>query len=143
MAIAPYFGSIEYFSNLISNEYLIEVNDYFVKHERTKDKPIHSIGLYLLMTYVCFFSIEATRMLNVADGLYTMVIGGFGMVAPVQGGIGAYHYIVKVGLMILDVSEDSAILFATVVHTAQTLMTLSVGGISILMVFLSKRKAKQ
>ena len=98
--------------------------------------------MYLLMTYVCFFSIEATRMLNVADGLYTMVIGGFGMVAPVQGGIGAYHYIVKVGLMILDVSEDSALLFATVVHTAQTLMTLSVGGISILMVFLSKRKAK-
>ena len=99
--------------------------------------------MYLLMTYVCFFSIEATRMLNVADGLYTMVIGGFGMVAPVQGGIGAYHYIVKVGLMILDISEDSALLFATVVHTAQTLMTLSVGGISILMVFLSKRKAKQ
>ena len=90
-----------------------------------------------------FFSIESTRMLNVADGLYTMVIGGFGMVAPVQGGIGAYHYIVKVGLMILDVSEDSSLLFATVVHTAQTLMTLSVGGISILMVFLSKRKAKQ
>ena len=99
--------------------------------------------MYLLMTYVCFFSIEATRMLNIADGLYTMVIGGFGMIAPVQGGIGAYHYIVKVGLMILDISEDSALLFATVVHTAQTLMTLSVGGISILMVFLSKRKAKQ
>ena len=99
--------------------------------------------MYLLMTYVCFFSIEATRMLNIADGLYTMVIGGFGMVAPVQGGIGAYHYIVNVGLMILDVSEDSALLFASVVHTAQTLMTLSVGGISILMVFLSKRKAEQ
>ena len=57
--------------------------------------------MYLLMTYVCFFSIDATRMLNIADGLYTMVIGGFGMVAPVQGGIGAYHYIVKIGLMIL------------------------------------------
>lgn len=99
--------------------------------------------MYLLMTYVCFFSIEATRILNIVDGLYTMVIGGFGMVAPVQGGIGAYHYIVKVGLMILDISEDSSLLFATVVHTAQTLMTLSVGGISILMVFLSKRKAKQ
>ena len=99
--------------------------------------------MYLLMTYVCFFSIEATRMLNIADGLYTMVIGGFGMVAPVQGGIGAYHYIVKVGLMILDVSEDSALLYASVVHTAQTLMTLCVGGISILMVFLSKRKAEQ
>ena len=99
--------------------------------------------MYLLMTYVCFFSIEATRMLNVADGLYTMVIGGFGMVAPVQGGIGAYHYIVKVGLMILDVSESSALLFATVVHTAQTLMTLGAGGLSILMLFLSKSKVKK
>lgn len=99
--------------------------------------------MYLLMTYVCFFSIEATQMLSLADGLYTMVIGGFGMVAPVQGGVGAYHYIVKVGLMILDISEDSALLFATVVHTAQTLMTLSFGGISILMLFLTKRKSKQ
>ena len=98
--------------------------------------------MYLLMTYVCFFSIEETQILNLADGLYTMVIGGFGMVAPVQGGIGAYHYIVKVGLMILDISESSALLFATVVHTAQTLMTLGAGGISIFMVFLSKRKVK-
>ena len=98
---------------------------------------------HFVILLICFFSIETTRMLNVVDGLYTMVIGGFGMIAPVQGGIGAYHYIVKVGLMILDVSEDSALLFASVVHTAQTLMTLCIGGISILMVFLSKRKAEQ
>ena len=96
--------------------------------------------MYLLMTYVCFFSIEATKLLSLTDGLYTMVIGGFGMVAPVQGGIGAYHYIVKMGLMIIGISENAALLFATVVHTAQTLMTLFVGGISVLMVFLSKRK---
>jgi len=98
--------------------------------------------MYLLMTYVCFFAISATSMLDIVDGLYTMVIGGFGMVAPVQGGIGAYHYIVKTGLVLLDISEDSALLFATVVHTAQTLMTLAFGGISILMVFLSNKKVK-
>ncbi len=99
--------------------------------------------MYLLMTYVCFFSIEAMRMLNVVDGLYTMVIGGFGMVVPVPGGSGSYHIIVKEGLMFLDFSEQTSILFASVVHAAQTLMTLSVGGISILMIFLTKRKAKQ
>ena len=80
-------------------------------------------------------------MLTLIDGLYAMIIGGYGMVAPVQGGIGAYHYIVKEGLMLISISEDSALLYATIVHTAQTLMTLSVGGISILMVFLTKRKA--
>ena len=63
-------------------------------------------------------------MLTLVDGLYSMIIGGYGMVAPVQGGIGAYHYIVKEGLMLISISEDSALLYATIVHTAQTLMTL-------------------
>ena len=45
--------------------------------------------------------------------------------------------------MLINISENSALLFATIVHAAQTLMTLSVGGISILMLFLSKRKAKK
>lgn len=97
--------------------------------------------MYLLMTYVCFFSINETIMLTLVDGLYTMVIGGLGMVAPVQGGIGAYHYIVKTGLTLLDIPESSALLFATVVHTAQTLMTLLFGGISILMIFLTSKKS--
>ena len=70
------------------------------------------------------FAIEATQVLKPFDGLFVMVIGGLGMVAPVQGGIGAYHLVVKIGLMILGISNDAALLFATVVHTCQTLMTL-------------------
>ena len=98
--------------------------------------------MYYLMTYVCFFAIESTQLLSPIDGLFIMVIGGLGMVAPVQGGIGAYHLVVKIGLMILGISADAALLFATIVHTCQTLMTLFVGSISLLMLFLSKRKAK-
>lgn len=98
--------------------------------------------MYYLMTYVCFFAIESTQLLSPIDGLFIMVIGGLGMIAPVQGGIGAYHLVVKIGLMILGISADAALLFATVVHTCQTLMTLFVGSISLLMLFLSKRKAK-
>lgn len=98
--------------------------------------------MYYLMTYVCFFAIESTQLLSPIDGLFIMVIGGLGMVAPVQGGIGAYHLVVKIGLMILGISADAALLFATLVHTCQTLMTLFVGSVSLLMLFLSKRKAK-
>ncbi|MEE3037424.1 MAG: lysylphosphatidylglycerol synthase transmembrane domain-containing protein [Bacteroidota bacterium] len=98
--------------------------------------------MYVLMTYICFFSITETRVLSILDGLYAMVIGGFGMVAPVQGGFGAYHVIVTEGLVLLGISEESSFLFATIVHTAQTLMTLAFGGISILMVFLSNKKLK-
>ena len=98
--------------------------------------------MYYLMTYICFFAIESTQLLSPIDGLFIMVVGGLGMVAPVQGGIGAYHLVVKIGLMILGISADAALLFATLVHTCQTLMTLFVGSISLLMLFLSKRKAK-
>ena len=128
-------------------EFIIGVKDGFKSIHGLENKAIfwaHTLLIwimYLMMTYICFFSIEATQMLTLVDGLYAMIIGGYGMVAPVQGGIGAYHYIVKEGLMLISISEDSALLYATIVHTAQTLMTLSVGGISILMVFLTKRKA--
>jgi hypothetical protein len=128
-------------------EFIIGVKDGFKSIHGLENKAIfwaHTLLIwimYLMMTYICFFSIEATQMLTLIDGLYAMIIGGYGMVAPVQGGIGAYHYIVKEGLMLISISEDSALLYATIVHTAQTLMTLSVGGISILMVFLTKRKA--
>lgn len=45
----PYFGSIEYFSYLISNEYLIEVNDYFVKQSlRTRCKIYGANGILTL-----------------------------------------------------------------------------------------------
>ncbi|MBJ11246.1 MAG: hypothetical protein CMP66_07330 [Flavobacteriales bacterium] len=98
--------------------------------------------MYYLMTYICFFAIESTQLLSPIDGLFIMVVGGLGMVAPVQGGIGAYHLVVKIGLMILGISADAALLFATLVHTCQTLMTLFVGSISLLMLFLSKRKVK-
>ena len=139
-------GSPDYFYIKIK-EFIIGVKDGFKSIHGLENKAIfwaHTLLIwimYLMMTYICFFSIEATQMLTLVDGLYAMIIGGYGMVAPVQGGIGAYHYIVKEGLMLISISEDSALLFATIVHTAQTLMTLSVGGISILMVFLSKRKA--
>mgnify|MGYP001158581644 CR=1 FL=1 len=96
-------------------------------------------AMYYLMTYVCFFTIEETKHLNIIDGLFILVVGGLGMIAPVQGGIGAYHLVVKTGLVILGINSDSAILFATIVHAAQTLMTLFVGSCSVLLLFLSKR----
>jgi len=102
--------------------------------------------MYFIMTYVCFFAIESTKLLTQIDGLFIMVVGGLGMVLPVQGGVGAYHLLVSEALMSLNlensINNTDATLFASVVHACQTLMTLFVGSISLLMLFLSKRKAK-
>ena len=102
--------------------------------------------MYFIMTYICFFAIESTKLLTLIDGLFIMVVGGLGMVLPVQGGVGAYHLLVSEALMSLNlensINNTDATLFASVVHACQTLMTLFVGSISLLMLFLSKRKAK-
>ena len=76
---------------------------------------LHTIliwGMYILMTYVCFFAIEETKHLNLFDGIYITVIGGLGMVVPSQGGIGSYHLAVKLGLVGIGIGVQPALLFA-------------------------------
>ena len=61
----------------------------------------HSIFIwanYWAMTWVVVFALPTTSHLGLMDGLFLLVIGGLGMAAPVQGGIGAYHWIVSRGL---------------------------------------------
>ncbi len=96
--------------------------------------------IYFLMTWVCFFCLEPTAHLNANAGLFVLVAGGLGMSAPVQGGIGAYHYIVSQGLQLFDVSLTDGIVYATLVHTSQTLLVVVLGCFSLIMISLSGSK---
>jgi glycosyltransferase 2 family protein len=73
-------------------------------------------------------------------GLFILVVGGLGMSAPVQGGIGAYHYIVSQGLQLFGISSTDGIAYATLVHTTQTLLVVVLGIFALLMLFLLKNK---
>lgn len=98
-------------------------------------------GLYTLMIYLPFFSLQDTSILDFGDALTVMSIGSLGIVAPVPGGIGTYHFIVKAILFELyGVNQASAASFATITHAAQTLMIIMVGGFSFLMLTLQKNK---
>ena len=97
--------------------------------------------MYLLMTYVCFFSIPETSELRFVDGLYIMVIGGLGMVVPVQGGLGPYHAAVTMGIVSLGLSETTGITLAVLIHTAQSIMILITGIIAAIVLSFAKRKA--
>ena len=97
--------------------------------------------MYLLMTYVCFFSIPETSDLRLIDGLYIMVIGGLGMVVPVQGGLGPYHAAVTLGIVSLGLSETTGITLAVLIHTAQSIMILITGIIAAIVLSFAKRKA--
>jgi len=105
---------------------------------------------YFLMTWVCVFSYEPTQLLNAFDGLFLMVVGGLGMTAPVQGGFGAFHYLVEKALLIYGIGPSldpvtgtmlhPGLVFATIVHSGQFLMTVCTGALSLLFFTIYRRK---
>lgn len=96
---------------------------------------------YFLSTYFCFFALHATSSLTLSDGLFILAIGGLGMSAPVQGGIGAYHWIVSQGLILFGIAQADGLAYATISHSAQQILILLVGGFSVIVLIL-KRKNK-
>lgn len=99
-------------------------------------------SMYILMTYVLFFALDFTSNLKPIDALFLMVVGGIGMSMPVQGGIGAYHWIVSSGLILYGIPREEGLVFATVSHESQAIMTILLGSLSFLFIFLASKKSK-
>lgn len=99
--------------------------------------------MYFFMTYLCFFSLKGTSGLSVADGFTILVMGSVGIVAPVPGGIGAYHFIVITTLSVLFLVEPAtATSFAYISHTSQGVLICILALWAVIMLFLRNRKKK-
>ena len=104
---------------------------------------LHSVfiwSMYILMTYLCFFAVESTSHLTISAAFFVMVIGAFGFIAPVQGGIGAYHWLVMESLVLYDIPRKQGLTFATIAHAAQTVYILIFGGLCLLTFIFFYRK---
>lgn len=88
--------------------------------------------LYYLMLYCVFFSFGFTSHLMPLSGLTVFVLGSFGMVAPVQGGIGAWHFMVIEGLALYGVDKADGKIFALLAHGSTTIMLIVLGLIGML-----------
>jgi hypothetical protein len=88
--------------------------------------------LYFLGPYFTLFAFPFTSHLGVQAGLFVLLFGSIGFVAPVQGGIGAYHLMVTEGLLLLGIARTDGLAFATVVHGGQMVMVLIFGAIGVL-----------
>lgn len=96
--------------------------------------------LYYAMMFCVFFAFGFTSHLAPLAGLTVFVLGSFGMVAPVQGGIGAWHFMVIQGLALYGVAKDDATVFALVAHGSSTIMLIVLGLISMLVLpFVNER----
>ena len=87
--------------------------------------------MYYLMLYVSFFAFDFTKDLSPLAGLTTFVMGSFGMVAPVQGGIGAWHFMTRESLALYGIPYENGIIFAFVAHTIMTLLVIVLGLLSV------------
>ena len=95
---------------------------------------------YFIMVYLCFFAFPFTENLTVIQGVFVMMAAAFGYLVPVPGGVGAYHYLVAMALVVLGRTYEQGLAFATVVHATQTLMMISTGIIGFLALTSKKEK---
>ena len=91
---------------------------------------IYSIGIwvgYYLHFYLAFFCFDFTSGIDPLAALLIFSIGSFAVLVPTPNGAGSWHFAVKTMLVLYGVAESSAILFALVVHTLQTMLVVALG----------------
>lgn len=90
--------------------------------------------LYWVMCYCCIMALgnmEAFAGLGLADALFLMFAGAVSSIIPVPGGFGAYHAVVAGVLSgLCGVPFGVAMIFATLSHESQAIMTAVVGAVS-------------
>lgn len=97
---------------------------------------------YALMTWVVVFSIDSTSHITFSESIFILVIGGLAMSAPVQSGLGAFHYIVSRGLAVIEnVPLEDGLVYALLTHESQLIFVAIVGTISFFLIFKKDSKA--
>lgn len=106
---------------------------------------VYTIGIwggYTIGTFILFFSVPATQFLSISSSLFVVSVGAFGMVAPVQGGIGAYHWMVSHALLLYSISLGSGLVYATVNHLSGVVLIILVGTLSLFSFIIMHPKPK-
>ena len=109
--------------------------------------------MWLLMLYVVFLAYEPTKHLSIWAGMFIFLMGGFAMLAPINAGIGPWHWMVSRSLLLFLASTvgvyteteiEISKTFAFIAHSATNLVYLFVGGAAflylVIVYFLKKRK---
>ncbi|QNN42061.1 lysylphosphatidylglycerol synthase transmembrane domain-containing protein [Pedobacter roseus] len=96
---------------------------------------------YSLSMYFAFSSIQATSGLHFNAAFTAIVFSGFAMAAPVQGGIGVFHWMVAQSLVLYGISFKDGLAYSTIIHSSQVLLILILGSLSLFLI-LTKKESK-
>lgn len=98
---------------------------------------------YWLMSYFTILAFPAVGFLDAGDAMFLMVAGSLGWLVPVQGGLGAYHFIVSLALnSVYGINMTDGVIFATISHTSQSLIMILCGIYSFISAAAYRKKRK-
>lgn len=89
--------------------------------------------IYVLMFYVVTFALPETSNLPFAAIIVGFVVGGLSM-ALTNGGLGTYPVLVASALILYNIEDNPARAFGWIMWTAQTLMVVVFGSLSLILI---------
>ena len=96
-------------------------------------------AMYVLMFYVTSFSLEALQPIPFSAILIGFISASFS-IAATNGGIGSYPEAVVLAFMLFALSEEPSRAFGWIMWSAQTLMIIVLGGLSLIYLPIFNRK---
>lgn len=97
---------------------------------------------YWLTSFTTIMAFPGVGNLNGADALFLMIVGGLGWAVPVQGGLGAYHFIVSLALAsVYGIAQSTGVVFAAISHEAQALSMIICGVVSLVSITISSKRS--
>lgn len=104
---------------------------------------ISTLGIwifYFFMLYVISFGYSPTDGMSIMAGVAVLVMGSFGMVTPVNNGIGAYQIFVASILVAFGIGYDDGYVFAIISHGSQVVAIILIGFLSLLILNFRKKE---
>lgn len=105
---------------------------------RSIEQPVHFVLYSLLIWvgyfgffYTSFFAFNFTNELPLKAGVIAFTMSSLSVLAPVQNGMGAWHFMVITTLVAHGVSDTDAKGFALIVHALQSLWITLIGAMAI------------
>jgi uncharacterized protein (TIRG00374 family) len=118
---------------------MLENKWYFIGH------TLFIFLMWLLMLYVVFLAYPPTQHLSIWIAMFTFMMSGLAMLAPVQAGIGAWHFMVIESLILFGIERGNGQTFALIAHSTTSLIYLFWGGLALILfpIFNPVHKAKE
>jgi len=100
---------------------------YFIGH------TLFIFLMWLLMLYVVFLAYPPTKHLSIWIAMFTFMMSGFAMLAPIQAGFGAWHFMVIETIFLFGIDKDHGKTFALIAHSSTSLIYLLWGSVAFML----------